>query len=128
MTGVGKSSLLAAGLLPRMESQFEVHYLRRLPLTNAIETVIEELGGGDSLESAWHYREKTVNRPVLLVIDQLDELFSSTIDSQFNNEIFHAFNFFGAKSLSPKGKLILSFRKEWLAEIENYFSPAKISV
>jgi hypothetical protein len=64
-TGVGKSSLLAAGLAPRLEASREVVYLRRDGVCGLAGTLRRALGVGESggddeasgLGAAWRARE-----------------------------------------------------------------------
>ena len=51
-SGVGKSSLLEAGLLPRIEQQFHVEYLRRdrsTPLGVSLVQLLRQKSGAQSL-------------------------------------------------------------------------------
>lgn len=53
-SGVGKSSVLAAGLLPRLESSHCVHYLRRDSALGLLGTLMQPLGPAtDALGAAW---------------------------------------------------------------------------
>lgn len=119
-SGVGKSSLLAAGLLPRLEAKFTLVHLARPPHSDLLATVVEAIGDGPDLASAWHQRETNDQCPVLVVLDQVDELLA---DGQARIAEWHTLltalePLFGIPNCRPKGKLLLGFRKEWLAEID----------
>ncbi|MDQ3247847.1 MAG: CHAT domain-containing protein, partial [Chloroflexota bacterium] len=74
-SGVGKSSLLAAGLLPRLEATYSVHYLRREQDKGLLGTLIASLLSlmptvpADNLRAAWLAAEAHVGRPLLIVLD-----------------------------------------------------------
>ena len=72
-SGVGKSSLLAAGLLPRLEGSHETRYMRRdqtLGLLGMLATALDA-GPGDDLATAWRSLEKQIDKPLLVVLDQV---------------------------------------------------------
>ncbi len=121
-SGVGKSSVLAAGLLPRLESSHWVHYLRRDPALGLLGTLIQPLNvAADGPGAAWRRTEEAAGRPLLLVLDQAEEVFTRPADDQA--EELSAFltglqAIFSKPDARPCGRLILSFRKEWLPELE----------
>jgi hypothetical protein len=77
-TGTGKSSLLAAGLQPRLETSHEVLYLRRDKTFGLAGTLARGLAGGEAaprqsdIAAAWRRREET-GRPLLVILDQVEE-------------------------------------------------------
>ena len=122
-SGVGKSSLLAAGLLPRLESSHEVRHERRDQAAGLQGTLAKALGTApeDDLAAAWHNLEKQIGKPLLVVLDQVEEVFTRPNRQQPDElpsfltllkPLFDDYNTW------PRGRLILSFRKEWLAEIK----------
>lgn len=130
--GVGKSSLLDAGLIPRLEGKNEVRYERREPT----------LGLGDSLRlafpmefrklsrrDAWIATEKQLGRPLVIVLDQIEEAFTKPNPQQPNEleEFAQLLRriFFSAEN-RPQGRLILGFRKEWFAEIDERLADAQV--
>lgn len=130
--GVGKSSLLDAGLIPRLEGKNEVRYERREPT----------LGLGDSLRlafpmefrklsrrDAWIATEKQLGRPLVIVLDQIEEAFTKPNPQQPNEleEFAQLLRriFFLAEN-RPQGRLILGFRKEWFAEIDERLADAQV--
>jgi tetratricopeptide (TPR) repeat protein len=109
-TGVGKSSLLAAGLAPRLEATHEVVYLRR------------EGSLGQTLAQAcgdWRAREAATGKPLVVILDQAEEAWTRPSAGGKELEDFAASlrSLFGVRESRPRGRLILGFRKEWLAEV-----------
>lgn len=111
-SGVGKSSLLNAGLIPYIESQFSVIYLRRDDNIGLSKTLVESINVGDS---------RTCIKPLLIILDQVEEFSTKPLNStkdelgdliyEIRRSIFNNSRF--------NGKLILSYRKEYHADIEN---------
>jgi len=121
-SGVGKSSVLAAGLLPRLEASHRVRYLRRDPALGLFGTLMQPLGAGaDGPGTAWRQAETDAQAPLLLILDQLEEVFTRPA-AKPAEELATFFAglqaIFGQPQTRPRGRLILSFRKEWLPEIE----------
>ncbi len=122
-SGVGKSSLLAAGLMPRLETTQEVRYARRdqnIGLLGTLKRTIE-VEGEIPLTRAWHNLEANLSRPVVIILDQLEERFTRPNKDQFEelqDFLTELAEVFSERDKRPLGKLILGFRKEWLAEIE----------
>jgi WD40 repeat protein len=110
-SGVGKSSLLDAGLTPRLEVKYDVRYVRRDQNLGALTTLQKALG---------QPREK----PARIILDQLEEMFTRASDKSINggkkelNELIHALPTIFAANSAGSLKLIFGFRKEFLPEIE----------
>jgi WD40 repeat protein len=126
-TGVGKSSVLAAGLLPRVEALFATRYGRRSAQDGLLGTLREVLAASSKpfhLASAWLEIERCDNakRPLLIVLDQAEEAFTRPqSDVRPKDEVRALLEavreaFKPGRLEQPAGRLILSFRKEWLAE------------
>ena len=117
-TGVGKSSLLAAGLVPRLPL-FNVFYLRYVSgysLVAELEGMLNVSGSSVT----WQEFEEAEKKPLIVIVDQLEEAFS-TEDDKSQQSVINLLNFVALASSANegiKGKLVLSFRKEWLAEVE----------
>jgi len=153
-TGVGKSSVLDAGLVPRLERSHEVRYLRRDPDLGLLGTLRFGLAPGDqgtdpgpSLDLArlWLDRERP-DRPLVVILDQAEEAFTrprvaapaeddealkkSWIDPDAElAELLAALRatFAGPDpARRPRGKLIVSFRNEWLDRFEQAFNTVKL--
>lgn len=113
-SGVGKSSLLRAGVLPRWDG----HYFdaSRDP-KSGLEGTLEALLGADAA-NGWREREKD-GRPLLLVIDQVEEAFTKPLT--LSDEVGDFLAVIGpllAGNNRPKGRLVLSIRKEWFTNIQ----------
>jgi WD40 repeat protein len=186
-SGVGKSSLLEAGLHPRLEASHTLVYLRRkeiLGLSNTIkEGILEKCGFEiespentdnkkseansladsleqiaseisddvkpeilkiihkirnpevtqdkelpqqnipESLKDAWNYCETKFKKPLLIVLDQVEEAYTRP-NERLGNEVNDLFiemkGLFGNPASLPLGKIILSYRKEYHPELEEY--------
>lgn len=140
--GVGKSSLLAAGLLPRLEARQAVRYVRRSLEAGLLGTLRQALGAdgpADDLGAAWRAAEEKERRPLTVLLDQVEEAYTrprgakgpgaavgappgQLDDGRVPHEMAELLD--SLKSLfldagrRPRGRLVLGFRKEWLAEIE----------
>jgi len=132
-SGVGKSSLLDAGLLPRLISGGrEVCYLRRDQQKGLLGTLSEALRPTEenpSLGIAWRAEEAQFGRPLVVILDQVEEAITRPNPSHPREaeELAAALReALGDRGNRPKGKLILSFRKEWLADIERPLDEARL--
>ena len=131
-SGVGKSSLLDAGVLPRLELVHEVLYLRRRHQEKLVETLARGLN--TSVEpklilAAWKDREQK-GRPLTVIFDQVEEVYTNPLAYQAPLPVIHTpiewqeflivlREVFLSRDSRPKGRMMLSFRKEWLADFEN---------
>lgn len=75
------------------------------------------------LISQWKRQEEQTTYPLILLIDQVEEAFTKPLKGQSGKEEMEAFaeelgRLFGAGQPRPKGKIILTFRKEYLPEVE----------
>jgi WD40 repeat protein len=128
-SGVGKSSLLEAGLLPRLEETHTCLYIRRKQEKGLLGTLEEALNksfsggpGGRFFKKAPLVAEGT--KPLLIILDQVEEAYTR-YNKNFPNEMEEF-----AKALKPLYRspaaypginFILSFRKEYQPEIETQF-------
>jgi tetratricopeptide (TPR) repeat protein len=120
-TGAGKSSLLAAGLAPRLEATHEVVYLRRdadRGCAGTLAQVLEGQGTPADLGAAWRAREAATGKPLVVILDQVEEAWTHPHGAGEAEELAAALrSIFGVREKRPRGRLILGFRKEWLAEM-----------
>jgi WD40 repeat protein len=125
-SGVGKSSLLAGGLQPRLEPSHEVLYARRQAALGAVGTLSQALARdrnavaqGYATATAWRLEEEARCRPLVVILDQLEEIWTRPLaqggEAEKLGEALQ--QLFAVRSERPAGRLVLSFRKEWLAEI-----------
>lgn len=191
-SGTGKSSLLEAGLQPRLESGYEIIYLRRngtiglsATLFNALiekcgfkpevsvitetksfseldnlkqfvanlsdsikselQPIIEKLSSSSksnvpvttiqdqkpsSLPAAWHLVEQKLGKPLLVILDQLEEAYTrpnASLGNEMNQLFLDLKAVFGNPASLPKGKILLSYRKEYQPEIEEYCKKYELS-
>jgi len=130
-SGVGKSSLLDAGLLPRLAaSNYEARYRRRDQQRGLLGSLMEALRPGAeglTLGEVWHAEEGRLGRALVAILDQVEESITRPDPGrpQELQEFVSALHVaFGNRGGRPQGKLVLGFRKEWLAEINHRLSDA----
>jgi hypothetical protein len=117
-SGVGKSSLLEAGLYPRLENQNWNCYYWRFNIdedfTNAIPstTALAESGQKSSL----------------IVLDQLEEYYTSAAENKNEHSIAKLINQVERMAAFEQHdiRFVLSFRKEFLPEMESECLRAKV--
>ena len=128
LSGVGKSSFLNAGVMPRFaENQIFCLDLKKTgkkPWSLLCEVFgLNADANAAQLGEHWQHWEAKTKKPLFIMIDQFEEIahpgFLHELDDFFA-KIQAAF------APRPSGKLILSFRKEYLAEIMNACETANI--
>lgn len=125
-SGVGKSSMLDAGLCPRLAVAHEVLYLRRnhqLGLLGTLGNAFTGQGGTLTLAklyNEWQQLQVKVRKPVVVILDQLEEVFTKPQTQGGGEELRQLLEALRFLFDQPdfEGKVVLGFRKEYLAEIE----------
>ena len=144
-TGVGKSSVLDAGLTPRLAASHRVIYLRRNADHGLLESLLRGLSPDPKhpacdLGAAWREAEAAgKKKPLAVILDQAEEAFTrplavappagtddaaalrrSWVDPprEVAGLVEAVRALFLDASRAPRGQLILAFRKEWLQEFE----------
>ncbi|MDZ4700871.1 MAG: SUMF1/EgtB/PvdO family nonheme iron enzyme [Rhodothermales bacterium] len=143
-SGVGKSSLLEAGVFPYLETVADVRMKRRKPERGLSGTLADLLGVApdpQAIAEAWHRIEER-GKPLVVILDQVEEYITLPMPDPRTEEekangvaapdemgLFKHIvrTVFAVKATRPKGRLVLSFRKEWLAELEKSMGEAGIS-
>jgi hypothetical protein len=130
-SGVGKSSILAAGLKPRLAvAGLAARYVRRDPQKGLLGSLRDALGGAENPSSVgdfWRATEKQIGQPMVVILDQVEEALGGSANvhsgemSEFIIELTDAFL---KPEKRPVGKLVLGFRMEWLAVIERRLAEA----
>ncbi|MCG2612724.1 CHAT domain-containing protein [Terrimonas sp. NA20] len=130
-TGVGKSSLLDAGLVPRLKVTTNVVYCKRISSEGLSATLLKELMLDDQSSSAladhvkkWSLRSG--KKWTVIIIDQIEECFTKPLPQKpfelpdFIRQILELLQH------SVRVKVLLAYRKEFHAEIENGVVAAKL--
>jgi len=137
-SGVGKSSFLAAGLLPRLKGNSDVHYIRRDREAALLGSILKVLGqaaaadgqgsAAESLAQVWRRLEQQTGRPLVVIADQVEEVYSRPSDrvDELEEMLAAAAALFRDRAARPRGRLVLSFRKEWYAEVAAQVAAAKL--
>ncbi len=123
--GVGKSSLLEAGLLPRLEGKYSICRLygnQQLPLLDSLCQQLNPKATNTDPFHLWHHKEGMDNRPVLVVVEDFDKQFASPLHRQ--NKDLPEFldcleSLFAVRSDNPRGKLILSSRSQRVGDVRS---------
>ncbi|MDZ7333277.1 MAG: hypothetical protein ONB31_14985 [candidate division KSB1 bacterium] len=124
--GVGKSSFLAAGLLSRLASAAEVRYYRCKRELNPLNNLKQAFAPHDPNE--WRAIEQKFNKPLVILMDQFERTFDRANSNELEQFFDQLYWLFIKHNQSLRGKLVLVFRKEWLAEIEKRFKEHKLPI
>ena len=128
-TGVGKSSLLHAGLFPRMQDEYQIIYQRR----HATEGLLGSLRAGlvremeDELESSdllsiWKKLEEKYQQPLIFILDQVEEAFTKpqtktaekiSPEQEIGELLEQLAVLFDHPHKKVQGKIVLAYREEF---------------
>ena len=130
-SGVGKSSLLEAGLLPRLEQSHNVLYIRRNKekgLLGTLEEVLEGqflskkfCGQNSDVGEKWKIIESEKSRPLTIILDQVEGVYThsnKTIPNELEDFSEALKTVFNNPANYPEGKLVMVYRKEYHPEID----------
>jgi hypothetical protein len=128
--GVGKSSLLEAGLLPWIERNHEIH-LTRFPTRDLLERLADAFGVARDAGPAatWRAIEERQGQPFVLIVDRLEQVYlqpSPTLQSELRSLLELLAAAFRNPAQRPQGKLVLAFAKEWFAEVRKAIRECKL--
>lgn len=112
-SGAGKSSLLRAGLQPRLDSVGRVQYVRRA--TDTCADLEKAITATSEKDAEWVGSKE----PNLIVLDQLEEALTQGPRGELAAMADRLAALFAHHPPASMARLILSFRKEYLAEIGN---------
>ena len=110
-SGAGKSSLLHAGLMPRLKHQGWTVIYRRRTRDGSVKEIADKV--------RYKLREMCEEAQPLLIIDQLEEIITHPLEGLPTEEEQQALPNLLDELLKahPKLRIILGFRKEYLADI-----------
>ncbi len=137
--GVGKSSILEAGLAPRLRTAYdsvpayEVITIRIDPTRGLIDSFmlafIEDATQDDGTlllpQAAWIAKEKRLEKPLLVVLDQIEEAFTHAqigASPDWDGFVKSLSEVFSAPETAPQGKLLLAFRTEWFSRVKKHLT------
>lgn len=121
-SGAGKSSLLDAGLSPRLETSYNIRSVRRnrdTPLLESFQQLIDNTAL-DTIKASWKEIETQTNQPLLIILDQVEEIFTRPLadkPTELIDLLKAIHHIFDHPEHYPKGKIILAYRKEYHPEI-----------
>lgn len=124
-SGVGKSSLLAAGLGPRLAWSHEFRYARRHAAQGLAATLRETLAG------EWRQAEVAARRPLIVALDQCEGVFEAGTEAgrgEVTRFLHLLEEIFGDRASRPRGRLVICTRSEWLADWHAAFSRAGLAI
>jgi len=114
-SGVGKSSLLEAGIAPRIESSHTYCYRRR-EQDKDLRTCFDAATSGD-----WKAMELRQKRPALVVLDQVEEAWVQAAGdplAEIGSLLDSLEAVLSDPNQRPQGRAMLVLRKDWLPDLE----------
>lgn len=120
-SGVGKSSLLFAGLVPRIKDDFEVIYYRRN----------KDIGLAKGLDLIFSQSNKNRGqKPFLFILDQVEEMYTNPSEGSGKTEpgdFARALKRVLVKEEAIHDHFILGFRNEYFAQIRDLLHGKKLT-
>ncbi|MEO6038608.1 MAG: TIR domain-containing protein, partial [Saprospiraceae bacterium] len=104
-SGVGKSSLLAAGILPRLEAKWQPYYERR-KITEGLGKQLTRL----------RQLPKTAGKPPVYILDQVEEIFTDLLPDEREDFVQSLRT---AVREEPEATIVLGFRSDFQLEISD---------
>ncbi|MBP7800876.1 MAG: AAA family ATPase [Saprospiraceae bacterium] len=87
------------------------------------DQIIKKIDPPKNILQSWNLAEQKLNKPILIILDQIEEAFTRPLKENADelNELFVNFrSIFSAGTPIPQGKIILSFRSEYQSQIDEY--------
>lgn len=127
-SGVGKSSLLGAGVAPRLTAADRAAQVRRIGRDAPLDVLTAALGGDPTASATWQ-RADAADRPPIVVLDQLEDAIVTRDGHLDALDTLAAALAAAWAHTDPLGaaRLVLSFRKDYLAEVRGALDRAGLT-
>ncbi|CAL8479376.1 trypsin-like serine protease [Caballeronia sp. S22] len=119
-SGVGKSSLLASAVLPRLMNDYCITVARR----NLTQTLVQTF---ENLQKCIEDEKSRRQKPAIFLLDQIEEVYTDPRVNGDQELSELAGKLFSFTESHPSTRIVLSFRSEWLAPIRRRLEEADVS-